>query len=223
MTQRRVKRKPSTIPTPIPPAKIAAGNLLPSLVGLAVEPDAMAADVDVEVDEEVGISVEEDVEEVTELETVLEDFADVSVLLEPEEPDEAEDVLSFPDLLALKIRPQTALSSLLDEIQLYPKGQHFDPHVGSLSRTLVVKMLASGFFEASCKLISQGIVAMLLQVFPSGQHKAEVPLSSDMQLDPASHLKESGSLESTALQESWDCRVRRDLDVDESRSESPDA
>lgn len=60
-------------------------------------------------------------------------------------------------------------------------------------------MVASGFLEASCKATSQGIVAMLLQVFPPGQHRAEVPLSNDKQFVPEPHLKASGNLESTSL------------------------
>ena len=176
----------------MPPAKIPVGNLLPSLVVFALEPEAMTVEA---VEEDKGGDVV-DLEDVT---AAVDDELAVGALEALEDAEDAEDVVSLPDLLKPRIRLHTALSSLFEAMQLYPKGQHLEPQAGNLSPVLVVKMVASGFLEASCKATSQGMVAILLQVFPSGQHRADVPLSNDKQFVPEPHLNAPGNLESTSV------------------------
>lgn len=111
MTQSSIKRTPTRMPTPIPPAKMPVGNLLPSFVALALEPEAMTVEV---VEEDEG-------GEVADLEAVaaaMEEELAVEALEAVDDAGDREEVLSFPDLLELRIRLQTELSSLFEAMQL---------------------------------------------------------------------------------------------------------
>lgn len=78
-------------------------------------------------------------------------------------------------------------------LHTYPNGQHLSPHSGSESDSLVVCMELSGSTSTFCPSISQVMVAMVVQSWPSGQHRAVVLDESEMHVSPDGQQKLLGS------------------------------
>jgi hypothetical protein len=84
------------------------------------------------------------------------------------------------------------LQNVPSELQLYPNGQHCEPHFGSDLSRLVVLMFDSGCMLTFCRLTSQVIGAMTSQVFPDGQQRIVVFAESRLQVLPEGQQKSFG-------------------------------
>lgn len=185
------------IPGKNPARKTPIGNLLHVDSTCAAEALTL-----VEVDVELVVEVLDVVVRVAEVDEVL--------LLEGVDAaladDEAASVL--PVLLVLAMIAHLA-SPVESTTHWYPKGQHLFPHVGNLSPNFVVNISAAEFLVMFCCWISQLMVAISVQLWPSGQQSPDEELSREMQLLPVGQLKLLGRSESTAEHEESSCLRRR--------------
>lgn len=83
-----------------------------------------------------------------------------------------------------------------------------------------MKISVLGKLVRFCVWTSQEIVAMLVQDSVSGQQSPDEELSKDIQIEPAGHLKLSGSFGSTAEQEIPSCLRKMVGGFDDARAAS---
>lgn len=84
------------------------------------------------------------------------------------------------------------ISQSLFELQLYPKGQHWLPHVGRFPDKSVVMSEMPGCAVTFCWVMSHEIDLIVRQDLPVGQHSTVVLAASTTQLFPDGQQKSDG-------------------------------
>lgn len=118
----------------------------------------------------------------------------------PAEADAGETEVEFRDEVLIEVAALMRQILLLLVSHTYPNGQQLFPQVGRVPPRFFVIIDASGCAVVFCNLTSQLIVWIVLQFWPSGQHRADEEESRETQVSFAEQQKLPGRFGSVEVQ-----------------------